>query len=466
VHLPSTTRTHRQLLAVVAVLVVGTVIGLVALWPPSDALPAIESPEPLVTGEVLRVESTGEEAEPVPGLGGGELVDVDVLVLEGEDEGREVSLRVDLAGLPTFGAGDRVELARSVTPDGEVDYFITDFRRLPTLGLLVGLFVAAVLVIGRWHGLRSLLGLALSLVLVVRFVVPAILAGEHPPLVALVGAVAIMVVTLYLAHGVNEMTTAAIVGTSAALVLTVALGLVFIDQAAITGFASDDAVFARQQVTGLDLQGLVLAGLIIAALGVLDDVTVSQASTVFALHETDRTLTFPALFARAMTVGRDHIASVVNTLFLAYAGASLALLVVFSTGGLGTAEIVNSEVLAVEIVKTVVGSLGLIAAVPLTTALAALVAVKRPADAPPLRAIDHGHHHAPAAAPAAPADLPPAAPATEEDEEARAAAAWARYLERHGLAGDDARDADRDGPDADSPDADGPEEGPTRTPPH
>jgi uncharacterized membrane protein len=293
VHLPSTTRTHRQLLAVVAVLVVGTVIGLVALWPPSDALPAIESPEPLVTGEVLRVESTGEEAEPVPGLGGGELVDVDVLVLEGEDEGREVSLRVDLAGLPTFGAGDRVELARSVTPDGEVDYFITDFRRLPTLGLLVGLFVAAVLVIGRWHGLRSLLGLALSLVLVVRFVVPAILAGEHPPLVALVGAVAIMVVTLYLAHGVNEMTTAAIVGTSAALVLTVALGLVFIDQAAITGFASDDAVFARQQVTGLDLQGLVLAGLIIAALGVLDDVTVSQASTVFALHETDRTLTFP-----------------------------------------------------------------------------------------------------------------------------------------------------------------------------
>jgi hypothetical protein len=244
--------------------------------------------------------------------------------------------------------------------------------------------VLAVVLIGRWHGLRSLLGLGLSLMIVIVFVVPAILAGQSPPLVALVGAVAVMIVTLYLAHGVNEMTTAAIVGTTGALVLTVGLGLWFIDRSKITGYASDDALFASFAVQGLDLQGLVLAGLIIAALGVLDDVTVSQASTVFALHDTDRTLTWSALFARAMRVGRDHIASVVNTLFLAYAGASLALLVLFSTGGVGTAEIVNSEIIAEEIVKIIVGSLGLIAAVPLTTALAARVAVDRPSDAPRL----------------------------------------------------------------------------------
>jgi uncharacterized membrane protein len=442
------TRTHRQLLAVVAVIVVGTIVGLVALWPPSDALPDLESPDPLVPAEVVRVEVTDELADPSFG-GSGRLAVVDVLVLDGEDAGREVTLTADLAGMPDFGPGDGVELARTVTPEGEVAYFITDFRRLPTLAILVGLFVAAVLLVGRWHGLRSLLGLALSLLLIVRFVVPAILAGESPPVVALVGALAVMVVTLYLAHGVNEMTTAAIVGTAGALVLTVALGLLFIDQAAITGFASDDAVFARQQVADLDLQGLVLAGLIIAALGVLDDVTVSQASTVFALHETDRTLPFPTLFARAMKVGRDHIASVVNTLFLAYAGASLALLVVFSTGGLATSEIVNSEVLAVEIVKTVVGSLGLIAAVPLTTALAALVAVKRPDDAPPLPVGDHDHAHGsavghrPTEGDTSPRGHGPTDDG-DDDEEARAAAAWARYLERQGISSDDDPDPDPD----------------------
>ncbi|MEX1162248.1 MAG: YibE/F family protein [Nitriliruptor sp.] len=441
-----TTSTHRWLLGVVAVIVLVTGAGLVTLWPSADALPAVdEAPEPLVTAEVTAVELTGEAADPA--VGGGAVADVQVRLLEGDEVGRDVTLRVDLDGLPAIEPGARVELARTVGPDGDVDYFVTDFRRLPTLALLVGLFIAAVLVVGRWHGLRSLLGLAISLLLIVRFVVPAILAGQNPPLVALVGALAVMVVTLYLAHGVNEMTTAAIVGTAGALVLTVLLALVFIDQAAITGFASEDAVFARQQVDGLDLQGLVLAGLIIAALGVLDDVTVSQASTVFALHETDRTLPFVTLFARAMKVGRDHIASVVNTLFLAYAGASLALLVIFSTGGLATAEIVNSEVLAVEIVKTVVGSLGLIAAVPLTTALAALVAVRRPDGAPALAVADHGHGRAagPGSAPA-----PYAGGETEPvDDEERAARAWARYLQEHGVGSDD----DGDAPDAADPDA-------------
>jgi uncharacterized membrane protein len=436
------TRTHRRLLAVVAIIVVVTATGLVLLWPATSALPDVgEPPEPLVSGRITDVEVVGVSDDPQ--FGGGSIATVTVELLEGPEEGRLVELTADLTGYPEFGPGDGVELARSASPDGGVDYFITDFPRLPTLALLVGMFIAAVLMVGRWHGLRSLLGLALSLLLVVRFIVPAILAGSHPPLVALVGALAVMVVTLYLAHGVNEMTTAAIVGTAGALTLTVLFGLLFIDLASITGFASDDAVFARQQVTDLDLQGLVLAGLIIAALGVLDDVTVSQASTVFALHDTDRTLTFGVLFARAMKVGRDHIASVVNTLFLAYAGASLPLLVVFSTGGLATGEIVNSEVLAVEIVKTVVGSLGLIAAVPLTTALASAVAVRRAADAPVVPV--HVHAHGPDDVPSHDARRDAhtgggaAGPTEEVDEEARAARAWDRYLREHGVGaeGDD-----------------------------
>jgi uncharacterized membrane protein len=450
-------RSHRQLLVVVGILLAVTVAGLVVLWPSADPLPGPEVPmEDLVTGEVLVVEHREGEPDPVFGGPGGSVV-VTVRVLDGPDEGLVVDLEVSPEGYPDFAVGDRLALAPADVPGSEVRYYITDFQRLPALTWLLALFVLAVVAIGRWHGVRSLLGLALSLAIVIRFIVPAILEGRSPPVVALVGALAVMIVTLYLTHGVNEMTTSAVVGTGVSLTLTVGLGLLFIDQGKITGYASDQATFARFAVEGLDLQGLVLAGLIIAALGVLDDVTISQASTVFALHDTDRRLPWSTLFARAMKVGRDHIASVVNTLFLAYAGASLALLVLFSTSGLPAGEIVNSEILAQEIIKTVVGSLGLIAAVPLTTALAATVAVRRPADAPPLGG---GHLHGagavgsvaepaaiaapgdPAATPEVPgapavpvdeaaADAPPRPPtggADRDDEEAAASEAWARYL--------------------------------------
>jgi uncharacterized membrane protein len=373
-------RTTRGLLAIVAVLLVATAVGMVRLWPtPVAADPA--GLEPRYGGVVREVEVVPGEADPVLGVSGDGLV-LQVELLEGPDADQVVTIETTTDGLPEMVAGDRVHVQGFVDADGATQYFVADFQRLPALAVLVALFVAAVLAVGGWHGLRSLLGLAVSLLIVVRFVVPAILAGSSPFLVALVGAMGVMVVTLYLAHGVNPMTTAAIVGTAAALLFTVALGVLFIDQGRITGFASEEAGLIRFAVEGIDLRGLVLAGLIIAALGVLDDVTVSQASTVFAIHDADRTLAWRPLFARAMKVGRDHIASVVNTLFLAYAGASLVLLVLFSTNAVPVLELVNSEILAVEIVKTVVGSLGLIAAVPLTTALAAVVAVRRPA---PLR---------------------------------------------------------------------------------
>jgi len=430
---------HRHLLAVVVVLVVATVAGLVALWPTftDDSEPL----EPLVTGELVAVEVVPGEPDEMLGLSGDTAL-LEVAVLDGPDAGTTLQLEVTTDGFPELRVGDRVLMDRLTDVDGELRYFITDLDRLPALLWLLGLFVVVVLAVSRWHGLRSLLGLALSLAIVVRFVVPAIIAGTSPPLVAMVGAMAVMLVTLYLVHGVNEMTTSAVIGTAGALVLTIGLGSLFIDRGRITGFASDDAVFARFAVDGLDLQGLVLAGLIIAALGVLDDVTISQASTVFALHDTDRTQTWPVLFGRAMQVGRDHIASVVNTLFLAYTGASIALLLLFTTGGVPTRELLNSELLAEEIIKTVVGSLGLIAAVPLTTALAATIAIGRGPDAPPLR---QAHQHGPGspsastvgsrtAGPEAQEAAPPRRPTAAEDDAARdqrAAEAWQRYLERH-----------------------------------
>ncbi|MEX0831313.1 MAG: YibE/F family protein [Nitriliruptoraceae bacterium] len=375
------TLVHRRLLVLVGALFVATLIGMILLWPSASDLPQPDAPiDDVVSAEIRVFDVVDGGTDPVTGRPG-DFAIVTLRIAEGPDAGQPVTLEVYLDGYPEFRVGDKVSLARADFGDGEVEYYITDFQRMPVLTILLGIFVAAVLIISRWHGLRALIGLAASLMIVVSFVVPAILAGQSPPIVAWVGAMAVMIITLYLTHGFNEMTTSAVVGTAAALTLTISIGLIFVNQARITGFASDDAVFARFAVEGLDLQGLVLAGLIIASLGVLDDVTVSQASTVFALHDTDRRLSWAALFARAMKVGRDHIASVVNTLFLAYAGASLALLVLFSTSGLPVVEIINSEILAEEIVKTVVGSLGLIAAVPFTTALAAAVAVRRSAAA-------------------------------------------------------------------------------------
>jgi hypothetical protein len=186
---------------------------------------------------------------------------------------------------------------------------------------------------------------------------------------------AIMLASLYLSHGVGRKTTAAVVGTALALALTVALTAGFVAATSLTGLASEEAQSASFQVGGLSLRGLLLAAIIIGGLGVLDDVTVSQASLVFELRRADPAASFGQLVTSALRVGRDHIAATVNTLFLAYAGASLPLLVLFSTGGAGFGEVATAEVAAVEVVRTLCGSVGLIAAVPLTTLLAAALAV-------------------------------------------------------------------------------------------
>ena len=414
-------QTHRRLLIAVGLVVAVTGAGLVWLWPAAGELPdAPEGGSELIDGTIRSV--TFEQQEPDPVIGeSGRVAIIDVQLTSGEERGEIVTIEAPVEGYPPIDVGDEVQLSSTELPDTGTEYFIVDFQRLDALLWLAALFVAAVLLVSRWHGLRSLIGLGLSLLIITKFVVPSILAGNSPFLVALFGALAVMVVTLYLSHGVNEMTTAAVVGTAAALGLTVLLGVVFIEQGELTGFSSEEANLARFAVEGLDLRGLVLAGLIIAALGVLDDVTVSQSSTVFALHDADPTQSWRQLFGRAMIVGRDHIASTVNTLFLAYAGASIALLVLFATGGLGIGEIVNSEIFAEEAVKTLVGSLGLIAAVPFTTALAATVAVRRPPDAPPVRGL-HAHG-------ADEGTVPDGGPEDEEEpDDDQSYAAWLRYL--------------------------------------
>ena len=379
-----------RLRVVVGLLVTVTVVGMALLWPRASDVPRPdEAAPPSVTGVVETIEPyEADEADPLSGDTAAAVLTVRITA--GEDRGETVRIDQQLSGLPAIEPGDGVRLY----PGGEPgQYYVGDFQRGGALWWLGALFVGVLLVVSRWQGLRSLLSVALSLLVVVQFVVPAILAGRSPPLVALVGALAVMLVSLYLAHGVTLQTTTAVVGTAVALGVTVLLGMWFIDQAALTGFSSEEATFAQFAVEGLDLRGLVLAGLIIGALGVLDDVTVSQASTAFTLHDTDPGLTVRQVTSGAMRVGRDHIASTVNTLVLAYAGASLVLLVVFSTGGRPVDEILTSEVVAVEIVKTLVGSLGLILAVPATTVIAATIAARRSPEEVRASRARHGHDH-------------------------------------------------------------------------
>jgi uncharacterized membrane protein len=186
----------------------------------------------------------------------------------------------------------------------------------------------------------------------------------------------VMLVTISLAHGLRAKSLAAMLGTGVSLLLTVGLALLFRDLTHLTGLASEESAFLQANDAGVSLEGLLLAGIVIGALGVLDDVTISQSSTVMALRSANPGMRFRELYGRALEVGRDHVSATVNTLVLAYVGASLPVLLIFSSGQIGFFDAVNVELIAKEVVAMLVGSIGLIAAVPITTALAALLSAQ------------------------------------------------------------------------------------------
>ncbi len=249
----------------------------------------------------------------------------------------------------------------------------------------MALFAAAVIVVGGWRGLRSLLALAFTLVVIVRIVIPLAIGGADPILLAVVGATGITIVTLLLTEGWRATTLAAAVGTFLALALTAGLAVLFTNLARFTELQGASDLVYLQTLIGVDVDvgGLLMAGVIFAALGVLDDVTISQAATVHELHVSDPTAGSRELFGRAMNVGRSHISATVNTLVLAYVGASLPLLLLLAAGQQPPLAIVSGEVVAVEIVRAIVGSIGIVCAVPLTTAIGAILVVRasaKPAD--------------------------------------------------------------------------------------
>jgi uncharacterized membrane protein len=282
-------------------------------------------------------------------------------------------------GLPqgrgiTLHAGDAVilEAVTDTTTGARVFSYLDHRRSAPTIWVVV-LAVAAILAFGRWRGLSSLAGLALSFAVLVLFVIPAILHGSPPLLIAVVGSAAIMFGALYLTHGVTVHTSVAVAGTLISLVLTGLLGAAFTASMHLTGVGGEDTSYLSTTRTDIDLRGLLLAGIVIGALGVLDDVTVTQAVTVAELAAGRRTGRRD-LYRSAIRIGRAHVGSAVNTIVLAYAGTSLPLLLLVTVSPQPLTQMLTSEFLAQEILRTAVGTIGLVAAVPITTALAVLVA--------------------------------------------------------------------------------------------
>jgi uncharacterized membrane protein len=373
-------RRVRLLLAVLLVpCALAALVGLVLLRPTGGTATAAAPLQQPVRGQVTAAQAT----DCSPGDGQGRCAALVVAMTDGPRAGRDLVQIVPLEpGTPRFTVGDPVVLGWSGgDPDDPGSYQIVDFQRGGSLAWLAVLFAAAVLLLGRWRGLAALAALVVSFAVLLLFVLPAILDGRSPLAVAVVGSGVIMFAVLYLTHGLSARTSTAVLGTLVSLALIGVLGVAFSAAGRLTGL--DDQTTALVASLGpVDARGLLLAGIVIGALGVLDDVTVTQTSAVWELRRANPQLGARALFRSAMRIGRDHVASAVNTLVLAYAGASLPLLLLFSLSGRSLGEVATSQDVATEIVRTLVGSIGLVASVPVTTAVAALVA-SREREEPP-----------------------------------------------------------------------------------
>ncbi|MGH3657075.1 MAG: YibE/F family protein, partial [Micromonosporaceae bacterium] len=393
---PDTRQPWRFILAVIVPSALIVLIAMVWLWPPDRATPTPQEG----TGQRLAGVVTLVDPEPCPKQPAGEgrplknqvCGELLVRVLEGPDEGEEVLLDMPNGpGAPRVAEGDEVVLMHLPDTVSGEPYQLIDHERGSQLWLLAAAFVLAVVAFGRWKGLTALAGLGVTFAVLLLFVVPAILAGESPLLVAIVGSAAIMLTVLYLTHGLSTSTSVAVVGTLASLTLTGLLSAVAVSVTHLTGIADEDSSYLGM-VYGVNMQGLLLAAILIGSLGVLDDVTVTQSATVTELARANPGYRFGDLYRAATRVGRSHIASVINTIILAYAGASLPVLILIAAAEQPLGQVLTDQLIAQELVRSAVGTIGLIAAVPITTALAAFTArrVVDP-DSSPGHDPDHGH---------------------------------------------------------------------------
>jgi uncharacterized membrane protein len=356
-----------------------TVIGLVALWPDGEPTRAHVAAAVALPPGTTYPDARVVSVEPYPcGAQGGPAATCAtavVEVLEGQGAGDYVQVDVS-ADVYANGVEeeDVLVLTRDGGAEGEASYAFYDYARgAPIIALAVA-FAVVVGLVARLRGLASLLGLAFAFAVLFWFVLPGLLSDSSPTLVSLVGSAAIMFVVLYLAHGLSARTTTALVGTLFGLSLVAVLGSIAVGTARLTGITSEETVTLQGYDPTLDFSGLVLAGIVVAGLGVLNDVTITQASAIWQLHEVSPEITWRELYRRGMTVGRDHIASTVYTIVFAYAGAALPLLLLFELYQQPFWTTLTSTAVAEEVIRTMVGAIALVLAVPVTTAAGAFFA--------------------------------------------------------------------------------------------
>jgi uncharacterized membrane protein len=392
----------RTLLIGVVLYFVGSILYFGGRW--LGLLPAgASATATTVTGRVVEIVEEGTLAtnngQPQPY----QLLQVEIE--EGRWAGQRVTIDYGKTQLAppgmVVGVGDSILVDFTQMADGNWQPFFLDFVRTPSMLWLTAIFVFCTVLLSGWKGVRSIVATIFSFFVIISFMLPRILAGENPVLVSTIGAFIILATTLYVVYGWTVKTHAAVLGILIALSLTGLIAYYFIGFNHLTGFGSEEAMFLSQQLSvAIDLRGLVLSSILIGSLGVLDDLVITQTSTVFELRAANSTLIFRDLYSRAMRVGQDHVAATVNTLILAYTGAALPLLLLVTLAGEQFGTFINREFVAEEVVRTMVGSLGLMAAVPITTGLACLVVLHhdrlgalRPFLGPLSGSDEDGHHH-------------------------------------------------------------------------
>jgi uncharacterized membrane protein len=369
------------LLVFLAVCGVAAVIGVVALWPDSGTVGKLQDKAkfaaPGVTFEKARVEKVqdachaadnGETAESAT------CGNVEAVLTTGPEKGAAQTVGVPPAVSSSgLAVGDTVRLMRVPAQAGQpATYSFDEVIRLKPLWLLGALFVLVVALVARVRGLLALVSLAFAGFVLFRFMLPALLSGSDGLAVSLAGSAAIMFVVLYLAHGPSIRTSAALAGTLLGIGITAAVGLVAVHGASLSGSGSEDTALLSAFAGSVSFQGLLTCALVIAGLGVLNDVTITQASSVWELREAGPELSRSSLFTSAMRIGRDHIASTIYTIVFAYAGSALAVLLLLSLYDRPVLDLLSSESIAEEIVRTLASGIGLVLAVPVTTAIAAM----------------------------------------------------------------------------------------------
>lgn len=318
-------------------------------------------------------------------------------ILNGPEKGKEIDAQNGIVNNRRdmrLSAGDTVVLDKTTAADGSALYLIKESYRLPSLIWLTLFFVAITILLGRWTGVTSIIGLAVSVLILTLYMIPRIVAGDNPLITCLLGAGAIACTSLYFAHGFHRRTSVAFLSTMVTLVIATVTSVVYVSASKLFGMGSDEAVILQTgMLEHVDLRGLLLGGIIIGCLGVLDDITTAQCAAVDEISKANPSLTAKELRTAGFSVGREHIASLINTLALAYAGASLPLLLLFQTQGTYPLWVIlNGEFLAEEIVRTLVGSMTLVIAVPVSTYFASVMLRAKPGMRTTQRPVI-GHRH-------------------------------------------------------------------------